>query len=137
MYVEWIFLEIIYQKAIEIVRHIKAIHIEKECAEDDLIKIEGKFKNLKLAWTKVYPEEEVKIMWEAIKNYSERKGIEEIGEASATFEHCFEFWGIWRVMKPGLTLKYLEHSENWTNQPIICTINLCTYNKYMISSCGQ
>ena len=115
-----------------------SINVLKECAEDDLIKIEGKFKNPKFKpWTKVNPEEEVKIMWEAIKNDSEMKGIEEIGEASATFEHCFEFWGTWRVMKPGLTLKYLEHSENWTNQPIICTINLCTYNKYMISSCGQ
>ena len=92
-----------------------SIDIEKECAEDDRIKIEGKFKNPKFRpWTKVNPEEEVKIMWEAIKNDSKLKGIEEIGEASATFEHCFEFWGTWRVMKPGLTLKYLENSENWT-----------------------
>ena len=53
-------------------------------------------------------------MWEAIKKESDMKGIEEIGEASATFEHCFEFWGTWRVKKPGITLKYLENSENWT-----------------------
>ena len=73
---------------------ISAIKVEKECAENDLIKIEGEFKNPKFKpWTKVNPEEDVKIMWEAIKNESDKKGIEEIGEASATFEHCLEFWG--------------------------------------------
>ena len=53
-------------------------------------------------------------MWEAIKKYGGIKGIKEIGEASATFEHCFKFWGTWRVMKLGLKLKYLENLENWT-----------------------
>ena len=53
-------------------------------------------------------------MWEAIRNESDKKGIEEIGEASASFEHCFEFWGTWRVKKPGITLKYLENSKNWS-----------------------
>ena len=94
---------------------ISTIKVEKEFAEDDLIKIEGEFKNPKFKpWTKVNPEEDVKIMWDAIKKESDIKGIEEIGEASATFEHCFEFWGTWRVKKPGITLKYLENSENWT-----------------------
>ena len=39
-------------------------------------------------------------MWDINKYESEKIGIEEIGEASATFEHCFEFWGTWKVKKP-------------------------------------
>ena len=89
--------------------------VEKECAIDALVQIEGEFKNPKLKpWTHINPEEEVKIMWDVIKNESDMKGIEDIGEASATFEHYFEFWGTWRVKKPGITLKYLENSKNWS-----------------------
>ena len=52
-------------------------------------------------------------MWDIIKNESNKKGIEEIGEASATFEHCFEFWGTWKVKKPGLKLNYMKNLNYW------------------------
>ena len=88
---------------------------EEECVVDETIKIEGEFKNPNLKpWTKFDPEEEVKLMWDIIKKESENKGIEEMGDASATFEHCFEFWGTWKIRKPGMKLKYLQNSENWT-----------------------
>ena len=91
--------------------HVK---IEEECDVDEIIKIEGEFKNPKIKpWTKINPEEEVKLMWEIINKESENKGIEEIGEASATFEHHFEFWGRWKIKKPGINWKNLEESENW------------------------
>ena len=61
------------------------------------------------------PEKEVKMMWDILKRESETKGIEEIGKASAIFEHCFEFWGTWRVKKPGLTVKQVSYSDNWPN----------------------
>ena len=92
-----------------------SVKVEKEFAEDDLVKIEGEYKNPKFKpWSKINPEEEIKIMWEAIRNESNKKGIKEIEEASASFEHCFEFWGTWRVNKPGITLEYLENSKNWS-----------------------
>ena len=88
---------------------------EEECVVDKMIKIEGEFKNPNLKpWTKLDPEKEVKLMWDIIKYESEKMGIEEIGEASATFEHCFEFWGTWKIKKPGVKLKYLQNSENWS-----------------------
>ena len=90
------------------------ISVEKECAVGELVKIEGEFKNPKFKpWTKLDPEEEVKLMWEIMKDESDRKGIEEIGEASATFEHCFEFWGTWKIKKPGWKINCLKTSENW------------------------
>ena len=91
-----------------------SVDIEKECAVDELIKIEGEFKNPKFKpWTKINPVEEVNQMWDIIKNESNKKGIEEIGEASATLEHCFGFWGTWKVKKPGLILNHLKNSKNW------------------------
>ena len=85
-----------------------------ECKMGDLLKIEGKFKNPKFqSWSKIDPSEEIKVMWEALKNESDAKGIEEIGEASATFEHCFEFWGTWRIKKPGITKKDITDANNW------------------------
>ena len=46
------------------------------CAIDDLVQIEGEFKNPKLKpWTHINPEEEVKIMWDVIKNERDMKGI--------------------------------------------------------------
>ena len=72
-----------------------------ECKVGGFIKIEGEYKNPKFkSWSQIDPTEEVKIMWEAIKTESDVKGIKEIGEASATFEHCFEFWGTWEIKKP-------------------------------------
>ena len=88
---------------------------EEECVVDNMVKIEGVFKNPNIKpWTKLDPEKEVKLMWNLIKYESEKIGIEGIGEASATFEHCFEFWGTWKIKKPGLKLKYLQNSENWS-----------------------
>ena len=65
-----------------------------EAKVNDLFKIEGEYKNPKFKpWATVEPEKEFKTLWEEIKRDNEIKGIEEIGEGSATFEHCFEFWG--------------------------------------------
>ena len=82
-----------------------------EAKVNALFKIEGEYKNPKFKpWTTVEPEKEFKTLWEQIKKDNEIKGIEEIGEGSATFEHCFEFWGTWRIKKPGLTIKSLENN---------------------------
>ena len=82
----------------------------------ELLKIEGVYKNPKYkSWSEIDPSEEVKIMWEALKNESNVKGMEEIGEASATFEHSFEFWGTWKIKKPGITNKDVADSDNWAN----------------------
>ena len=43
-------------------------------------------------------------MWEMINNENKAKGIKEIGEGSTCFEHSYEFWGTWRVEKPGIIL---------------------------------
>ena len=81
---------------------------------NDLYKIEGEYKNPKFKpWTAVDPEKDLKTLLELIKSGNEIKGIEEIGEGSTTFEHCFEFWGTWRIKKARFTIKYLENSENW------------------------
>ena len=81
-----------------------------------MFKIEGEFKNPNFKpWTTVEPDKEFKTLWEEIKRDNDLKGIEEIGEGSATFEHCFEFWGTWKIKKPGLTRKSLENSDNWPN----------------------
>ena len=85
-----------------------------ECKVGDLLKIEGNFKNPKFqSWSQIDPSEEIKVMWEALINESDAKGIEEIGEASATFEHCFEFWGTWRIKKQGITMKDITDANNW------------------------
>ena len=48
----------------------------------ELIKIKGTYKTPKfISWSKLKPIEEVKIMQDTIKQESEAKGIEEIGEA--------------------------------------------------------
>ena len=85
-----------------------------ECKLGELIKIEGEYKNPNFkSWSQLVLTKEAKIMWEAIKNESDAMGIEEIGEASATFEHCFEFWGTWRIKKPGILKNYIADSDNW------------------------
>ena len=64
-----------------------------ECKLGELIKIEGTYKNPKfISWSKLNPTEEVKIMWDTIKQESEVKGIEEIGEASASLPHSGPTW---------------------------------------------
>ena len=42
-------------------------------------------------------------MWEAIEHEKEAQGI----------EHCFEFWGTWRIKKAGIAKNYISDSENW------------------------
>ena len=43
-------------------------------------------------------------------------GIKEIGEGSMCFEHFYEFWGTWKVEKPGEdTLQFLKDSVYWRN----------------------
>ena len=93
---------------------LKEISSQVQVEVDEMFKIEGEYKNPKFKpWTVVEPEKEFKTLWELIKTDNKTMGIEEIGEGSATFEHCFEFWGTWRIKKPGITLNYLENSENW------------------------
>ena len=77
-------------------------------------KIEGEYKNAKLKpWTKIEPNKVIKALWNDIKTVNDEKGIEEIGEGSTYFEHCFEFWGTWRVKKESITEDFLKNSENW------------------------
>ena len=89
-------------------------NVQIEAEVNDLFKVEGEYKNPKYKpWTTIDPGKEFKTLWESIKSDNETKGVEEIGGGSATFEQCFEFWGTWRVKKPGITIKHLEDSENW------------------------
>jgi hypothetical protein len=46
----------------------------------------------------------------SIEKDNKDKGIEEIGEGSTYFEHNFEFWGTWKIKKPGITIGFLQ---NW------------------------
>ena len=87
---------------------------EKEVQVNDLFKIEGEYKNPNTKpWSVVDPEKEFKILWDMIKSDNKIKGIEEIGEGSMCFEHCFEFWGTWKMKKPGISMSYLKDSDNW------------------------
>ena len=80
----------------------------------DLFKIKGEYKNNKFKpWSKIEPENEIKVLWSDINTVNKEKGIEEIGEGSTCFEHCFEFWGTWRVKKENITVDVLKDSENW------------------------
>ena len=66
--------------------------VQNEAVVDDLLKIEGEYKNPNFKpWTVVEPEKEVKTLWDMLKSDNKVKGIEEIGEGSTCFEHCFEF----------------------------------------------
>ena len=79
-----------------------------------LFKIEGVFKNPNFKpWSSVDPNKEVKLLWEALEKDNKEKGIEEIGEGSTCFEHHFEFWGTWKIMKPGITVEFSQNPENW------------------------
>ena len=87
---------------------------QNEAFVDELFKIEGEYKDPKFKpWTNVEPEKHVKILWDMLEADNKAKGIEEIGEGSTCFEHCFEFWGTWKVKKEGITVDFLKNSENW------------------------
>ena len=55
------------------------------------------------------PNEDVKILWEKT---NDEIGILEIGDGSTCFEHCFEFWGTWKV-KPEMDERFLSNSKIW------------------------
>lgn len=85
-----------------------------EPTKKDLFNIVGEYKNPKFKpWSTVEPEKDVKTLWELLKRDNTEKGIEEIGEGSTCFEHCFEFWGKWKINNPEITSDFLKNSENW------------------------
>ena len=87
---------------------------QKECFVNELFKIEGEYKDPKFKpWTTIEPEKHLKTLWDMLKEDNRIKGIEEIGEGSTCFEHCFEFWGTWKVKKEGITVDFLKNSDNW------------------------
>ena len=90
------------------------INDAKEACVNDLFKIEGVYKNPNFKpWSSVDPNKEVKHLWEALEKDNIKNGIEEIGEGSTCFEHNFEFWGTWKIKKPGITVEFLKSLENW------------------------
>jgi hypothetical protein len=58
----------------------------------------------------VEPEKQLKILLDMLKADNKAKGIEEIGEGSTCFEHCFEFWGTLKVKKEGIPVVFLKNS---------------------------
>ena len=86
----------------------------QEACVNDLFKIEGVYKNPNFKpWYSVDPNNEVKLLWEVLEKDNNEKGIEEIGEGSTCFQHNFEFWGTWRIKKPGIAVEFLNNLENW------------------------
>ena len=87
---------------------------DSEVCVNDLFKIEGVYRNPNFKpWSNVDPNKELKLLWEMLERDNKEKGIEEIGEGSTCFEHNFEFWGTWKIVTPGITLKNLKNLENW------------------------
>ena len=85
-----------------------------EIKSGDLFKIEGEYKNANFKpWSKIEPQNVMKVLWDDIKTVNSEISIEEIGEGSSCFEHFFQFWGTWQVKKENITLDYLKNSENW------------------------
>ena len=81
--------------------------------EGNLFKIVGEYKNPKFKpWEVVEPKNDLKNMWEILKKENEKVGIEEIGEGSACFEHCLEFWGTWRS-KTSRNTEFFKDTNNW------------------------
>ena len=75
----------------------------------------GEYKNPKFKpFSVVEPEKEVKLLWDIICEENKKMGIKEIGESSSCFEHNYEFWGTWKVEKPGKnTFEFLKNSDDW------------------------
>ena len=85
-----------------------------EACVNDLFKIEGVYRNPNFKpWSTVDPNKEVKLLWEMLERDNKEKGIEEIGEGSTCYEHNFEFWGTWKIVKPGIAVEFLKNLENW------------------------
>ena len=93
---------------------IELSDLKNQALEHDLFKVKGEYKNPTFKpFATVEPQKEIKTLWENLKNDNEIKGIEEIGDGSTCFEHIFEFWGTWKIKKPGINKEYLEDSKNW------------------------
>ena len=87
----------------------------KEITENAIINIVGEYKNPKFkAWSFVNPEEEAKNLWKSIEDTNKTLGIKEIGEGSTCFEHCYEFWGSWKIETGSkLTTEVLKSPNSW------------------------
>ena len=93
---------------------IELTELKNKALVHDLFKVKGEYKNpTSKPFAIVEPEKELKTLWENIQNDNAIKGIEEIGEGSICFEHAFEFWGTWKIKKPGINKEFLEDSNNW------------------------
>ena len=58
----------------------------KEIETGDLFKIEGEYKNASFKpWSKIEPQNVMKVLWNDIKTVNNEIGIEEIGEGSSCF----------------------------------------------------
>ena len=89
---------------------------EKLAQENQVFQVKGEFKDPKFKpWSKLDPEKGVKILWETLKDDNSKRGIEEIGDGSTCFEHCYEFWGKWKAKEPDgrLDIEFLKGSKNW------------------------
>ena len=88
---------------------------EKEVTENEIINIVGEYKNPQFKpWSVVNPEEEVKNLWKNIEEANKIIGIKEIGEGSTCFEHCYEFWGSWKIETGSkLTTEVLKSPNSW------------------------
>ena len=88
---------------------------QEEVSENELVRTVGEYKDPKFRpWSVIEPEKECKALWERIETANKAIGIKEVGEGSTCFEHCYEFWGKWKVEKPGgTTLDVLKNLENW------------------------
>ena len=98
----------------------------QEVTENDLINIVGEYKNpMFKPWSVVKPEEEVKTLWKLIEAANHGIGIKEIGEGSTCFEHCFEFWGTWKVQNNSkLSIDVLKNTANWPKGVKILDVEL-------------
>ena len=114
---------------VEPVDEITLTEFTNECQEvtkNDLIKIVGEYKNpMFKPWSVVKPEEEVKTLWKLIEAANHGIGIKEIGEGSTCFEHCFEFWGIWKVQNDvNMSKDALKDTANWPKGVKILDVEL-------------
>ena len=70
-------------------------------------------------------EEEIKTLWKRIEAANHSLGIKEIGEGSTCFEHCFEFWGTWKIQNAEkINIADLKNAENWPNGTKILDVGL-------------
>ena len=63
-------------------------------------------------------------MWEAIEHEKEAQGI----------EHCFEFWGTWRIKKAGIAKNYISDSDNWAKGIKITDVKSAQANYNTVNS---